>query len=321
MSNKLKCICWIVLCAVIAVRGENPGRDLKFSDEQLELPGKKGACFTLRPVDGKRKDGTVEQNIPRIRALDVSWNYSWGSARAEEQPPEIEFIPMAWGNFRDSAKLHALLAEDIQSGKVKRFLGFNEPDKKEQANMPYMRAIELWPELEKLGVPLCSPACANPEGISDSSAQGVRGTWMRDFMEEAEDRGYRIDYTGVHWYGGCSAAGFKEKMRRIYRMYGRRPLLITEFAPADWKARSPADNRHTPAAVLEFMKDILPWMEKQDWIAGYAWFSFGINSAAGTSSALFDADGNLTACGRFYKSITPDNPRGDQSIKPDQPGF
>ncbi len=65
------------------------------------------------------------------------------------------------------------------------------------------------------------------------------------------------------------------------------------------------------------MKEVLPWMEQQDWIAGYAWFPFSVDSPQGTSSALFDQNGKLTACGRYYTSVTPEHPYGDQSIKPD----
>jgi hypothetical protein len=63
------------------------------------------------------------------------------------------------------------------------------------------------------------------------------------------------------------------------------------------------------------MKDVLPWMESQNWIAGYAWFSFGIDEAVGSSSALFDHEGNLTDLGRFYQSVTNENPFGDQLIR------
>jgi hypothetical protein len=182
--------------------------------------------------------------------------------------------------------------------------------------MPYTKALELWPTLEKLGIPLCSPACANPEGLNDESVQGIPGTWMRDFIKEADKRGYRVDYIGVHWYGGTDAAGFKAKMKRIYEKYGKRPLLITEFAPADWKTGGDIKkHKHKPDAVLAFMKDVLPWMEQQDWITGYSWFSFKIDAPEGTSSALFDEAGNLTACGEFYRSVTPQNPKGDQSIQ------
>ena len=58
----------------------------------------------------------------------------------EEQPSKMEFMPMAWGawgmdGFVQSVRKH--IVPQIQSGVTKRVLGFNEPDKKEQANMPY----------------------------------------------------------------------------------------------------------------------------------------------------------------------------------------
>ena len=214
------------------------------------------------------------------------------------------------------ANLKKHVVPQIKAGRVKRFLGFNEPDKNDQANMSYTAALKYWPELELLNIPLCSPACANPEGIDDDSVQCVTGTWMRDFMQEADRRGYRIDYIGTHWYGSPNPDSFKRKMVRIYEKYGRRPLLITEFAPADWSAKTTAQNRHSPEKVLAFMKEVLPWIEAQNWIAGYAWFSFETRDAAGTSSALFDEHGKLTTCGRFYTSVTIDVPRGNQSIQP-----
>jgi hypothetical protein len=285
-----------------------------FTNEQLKLPGKKGICLTMRKAGEK---GSAEGNLPRLKKVNPYWSYSWGWDQVANQPPNVEFVPMAWGAWSVDGLgkgLQKSVVPYIESGKVKRFFGFNEPDKREQANMSYQNALKYWPQLESLNVPLCSPACANPEGINDNSVQGVRGTWMKDFMEEADRRGYRVDYTGVHWYGGTHVQHFKEKMRRIYEKYGRRPILITEFAPADWEARNLAQNRHKSHMVLAFMKEVLPWLERQDWVAGYAWFSFGINEAIGHTSALYDKNGDLTACGRYYQSINTQNPDGDQSI-------
>ena len=104
-------------------------------------------------------------------------------------------------------------------------------------------------------------------------------------------------------------------MAQVYEAYGRRPLLISEFAVADWGAKTVGQNSHSPEEVLKFMKNVLPWMEKQNWIAGYAWFSFGIHEAVGTSSSLFDQSGKLTTLGKFYSSVTNENPDGDQSIR------
>ena len=283
--------------------------------EKLKLPGKKGICFTLRK-SGQR--GSSEENLPKIKATQSYWNYSWGMELVDQQPAKMEFMPMAWGawgmdGFVQSVRKH--IVPQIKSGTTKRVLGFNEPDKKEQANMPYKEALKYWPVLEELGVPLCSPACANPLSDVDESTQGVRGTWMRDFMREADKRNYRIDYIGVHWYGSTSPRAFKERMVQVYEAYGRRPLLISEFAVADWGAKTVDQNSHSPEEVLKFMKNVLPWMEKQNWIAGYSWFSFGMHEAVGTSSALFDKNGKLTTLGKFYSSVTNEDPLGDQLIK------
>lgn len=320
-----------IFCIYFTVNAEDISKQelktISFSKEDLRLEGKKGVCFTLRDPKSpktKKRGGGYLQNMKRVKALNPSWNYSWGLDLVPVQPRNIEFIPMTWaGGHADKLKdtLSKKVSPLIKVGKMKRLLGFNEPDKKEQANMPFMKAIELWPALMSMEVPLCSPSCANPEGVDDESVQGVSGTWLRDFMREADKRKYRVDYIGVHWYGGTSAKYFKEKLKRIYLKYGKRPLLITEFAPADWKAKTPKGNRHSPAKVLKFMKEVLPWFEKQDWIAGYAWFSFSITSSQGTSSALLDEEGSLTACGRYYKSITPSNPNGDMGIKPDSSHF
>ena len=282
--------------------------------KSLRLPGKKGICFTLRQ---KGKEGSWEENVPRTKAVKPYWNYSWGMELIEQQPGEIAFMPMVWGAWGEDKLRQSLndhIVPEIKSGDVRWVLGFNEPDKAEQANMPYTTALKYWPLLEALNVPLCSPACANPLSDVDDSTQGVRGTWMRDFMQAADERGYRMDYIGVHWYGGPSPTAFKQRMIDVYKTYGERPLLITEFALADWGAKTPAENPIKREETLAFMKSVLPWMERQNWIAGYAWFSFEFDNPNGSPSALFDGDGNLTACGRYYQSVTNEKPDGEQSI-------
>ena len=171
--------------------------------------------------------------------------------------------------------------------------------------MPVQLALDRWPLLESVNLPLTSPSCTQPSG-----------EWMTAFMANATRICKRVDWVGVHWYGGANFASFVTRMTEFYKLYGR-PIIITEFAPADWSATTVGNNRHSRSAVLAFMKQALPWLESQDWIAGYAWFSFEITQAAGTSSALFDQQGKLTACGRYYASVRTDNPQGDQSISPD----
>jgi Glycosyl hydrolase catalytic core len=284
----------------------SPKRQQKASSQQ-SLPGKKGAAFIFRAAPGV--PGSWTENLPKLKLLRPSWNYNWGPTRLAAQPDEIEFVPMIWtGNNLD--KMQQILATEIEphcrSGQVRFVLGFNEPDAAKQANMTVDVALERWSLLQAAvpdeSVVLVSPSCAHPSE-----------EWMQSFMNGIQSNGKRVDWVGVHWYGGASFPAFCAKMMEFHQLY-QRPLLITEFAPADWSAKTVSDNRFSSSVVLAFMKQALPWLEAQDWIVGYAWFSFDMDSPAGNCSALFDRNGELTACGRYYASVSPSTPMGDQGI-------
>jgi hypothetical protein len=292
----------------------------------MRLPGKKGIGYSLplTPTTSRtleQTDAIRKEHIRRLSELNLSWNYSWNMPLVDEQPDVVEFMPMVYGGkglHGPSAvrKLTEQLAREVtphvKSGRVKRLLGPNEPDREKHGDLTVEQTVALWPAMEAMGVPLCSPSAANTEGRS-----GVGAEWMPGFMKEVDLRGLRVDYIGVHAYSNPNAEEVKTRLRRIYEKYGQRPLIITEFGVADWQTLDgTSKNRFTQAQVLKYMKEILPWMERQDWIAGYAWFPFRVDSPHGTSSALFDADGNLNALGRYYRSVTPENPDGDQSIQP-----
>lgn len=255
------------------------------ADEPLPpRPGKKGVCLiTLR----QNKD-TWKQ---KVAALQPSWHYSWGPSLPEAEPAGVEFVPMIWGYRKADEKFLKCIAE-LKAARVAgtrtHLLGFNEPDGKKQANMTVEQAIEAWPHLESTGLRLGSPAAVHADG-----------QWMRQFMAEAKAKHLRVDFVCVHWYGGLSAKAFVDRLEKIHKMYGK-PLWITEFAPADWKAATRADNRHSPEQVLAFMKQLLPMLEELDFVERYAWFSAGVDHKALGPAALFNADGSLTELGRFY---------------------
>ena len=93
-----------------------------------------------------------------------------------------------------------------------------------------------------------------------------------------------------------------KKLDRLYTKYNR-PIWITEFAPADWDAKSVEENRHTEEDVLEFMRKVLPALEHLDYVIRYAWFSAKTTNRALGRSALFDEKNQLTALGRHYASF------------------
>ncbi len=289
------------------------GSDLEFDDEAVKMKfGKKGVGVTFRNI-GDPKGGTIDKNMPKVKMLNVDWNYSWGvtypcgyegNYEFCNQPDYMEYVPLFFGGGGDIETTLPLLKKQIDAGKLYRVLSANEPDKEDQSNVPVEKCLERYQGLQALGIPIGSPAVA---------AHPVTSEWFKAFWAGVEERGYRVDYICVHNYGGASFEAFVSKMTSIYNTY-KRPLLITEMAVADWSAKSVSDNQYSPKQVMDFMKKVLPWMEATDWIAGYAWFPFGITSAVGWSSAFFDNNGALTELGQYYADFEGGD---DDYVKPD----
>lgn len=274
---------------------EDDGGDITFTPEDLKLPGKKGVCLKLGA-------DVREKNIAKIKELGALWNYSWGWEFVDGQPQGVEFIPMFWGKGSVASNTLSYLKEQIVNGSCKRVLGFNEPDGEKQANMTVEQALELWPQLQSLKVPLGSPAVTDNKDGKD---------WLASFMQGVEERGYRVDFICIHNYGGPNATSFKNDINYFIDTY-QLPVLITEFAVADWGAQTIADNKYTPEQVLAFMKEVLPWLEQNENVLGYAWFQSGIDSPVGWPGALYDTDGQLTACGEYYRDLQPGGEGGEE---------
>ncbi len=242
---------------------------------------KKGAAFANQTLAWSHKTSQ----------LTAHWMYSWGNVVRDEIPENVEFVPMFWGKGSVNQDNIDRIKQLVADGKVKYVLGFNEPDGADQANMTVDEAIALWPELEKIGVPLVSPATVNPNNA-----------WMQEFMSKADALGLRIDYVAVHHYGGTSVSGFINKLKDTHQQYNR-PIWITEFAVADWSATTPENNKYTEAQVRQFMGQVLTALDNIDYVFRYAWFD-GKNAPL-HPSALFDEDANITPLGELYASHTP----------------
>ncbi len=59
----------------------------------------------------------------------------------------------------------------------------------------------------------------------------------------------------------------------------------------------------TKEKALAFMHQILPALEKMDYVERYSWFSADPGSAALGNSALFDTAGKLTPLGDYYSKF------------------
>jgi len=193
-------------------------------------------------------------------------------------------------------------------GRQTTLLGFNEPDKSDQANMTVSKAIEYWPRLERVNVPLASPVPAN------------YGSWISSFMSQRSSRGYRVDYMAVHWYGtpnGGDAGPFLDYLDSIHNAYGNRPVWLKEFSTVDWGGNA----NWTEEDNYNFFGEFLWRAENRDKLNKYAMFIFSGNPPANpwTKSAprgnIYKSGGTtLTALGELYAAWD-----GDQNIYDDKP--
>ena len=241
------------------------------------------------------QNGTWSSKVSNLRGF---WHYSWGPNISPKEPDSCEFIPMIWGQWGINAERAERLKQWKDEGKIRYLLGFNEPDNVDQSNMTVEKAIELWPLLEQVGVPLGSPATVHADN-----------DWMKNFMTQATSAGLRIDFVCVHWYGGNSPQGFLDHLEYIHDLYGK-PIWITEFAIADWDATTPDENQYTLDDALYFMQEVLPELENRDYIQRYSWFPGDINGGPLSCSALWDGNGVFTKIGDFYANFEPNNSIG-----------
>lgn len=261
-------------------------KDKNSTDNNTQMgSGKKGADFST--------DMSYGTWTGDVLALKPFWYYTWGNKLTDGTLQNCEFVPMFWGQADVNANNIAAIKTLKDQGKVKYVLGFNEPNRGDQSNMTVSQALKLWPQLESIGLPLGSPAADWPTR-----------QWIYDFLDSCKLQNKRVDFICVHMYANTDENVYLNTLQDLYNKY-KLPIWITEFAPADWNAQKPADNAYTAEQVLAFMQRILPKLEQLDYVKRYSWFSGDPNSAQMWSSALIDANGNLTELGKWYANFQP----------------
>ncbi|WP_285640327.1 sigma-70 family RNA polymerase sigma factor [Lentzea sp. NBRC 102530] len=228
----------------------------------------------------------VGKALTDVRA---GWYYNWAATPdGIATPPNVEFVPMIWGTkFTDDATL----AKAKASGKV--LLGFNEPDFPDQANMTPEQALDLWPKLQATGLRLGSPAVAH----SGDKAGG----WLDRFMTGAAQRGLRVDFIAVHWYGAdfsdAAVGHLKNYLSAVHARYGK-PIWLTEYSLIDFSggaARFP-----TQEQLAAFAKNSSAMMEGLPYVERYAWFALPDENKPGTG--LYKAGGTPNQAGEAYRA-------------------
>jgi Glycosyl hydrolase catalytic core len=204
----------------------------------------------------------------------ANWYYTWWPGGDESK--KARFMPMV----KEEKHIHML--GSIESMKrVDCILGYNEPERKDQANMKLETCLDLWPRIaevaERKGARLGSPA---------PSSDGGGMAFLDAFMSAARTRKLKVDFVCLHYYRSRDPSDFENFCSGIAKKY-RLPVWITEFN--GWSG--------TERENYEFLKRSLRYLEQSSEVERYAYF----NTKGGSSTGLTKEDGSVSDLGKLYQ--------------------
>ncbi|CAF3029511.1 unnamed protein product [Rotaria sp. Silwood2] len=217
----------------------------------------------------------------------ISWIYNWSPYKTDVAG--MEFVPMLWS----TNKGHDGNAFLSQAKGTRVALGFNEPERADQAGMDPVSAARAWKQyLEPLraqGTILGSPAIA-------STNEGLN--WMQQFLSELDKVGGKIDFLALHWYGRGSNNFINWITNARQRFGNRYPVWVTEFACTSWNPSQPVSQQE----VKDFMRQSITTLDSLIWVERYAWFGAQrqLDAALGSTNSLIASNGQLSELGQIY---------------------
>ena len=246
----------------------------------------------------------------KINNLEVGWYYNWGITDPDNDYINSEYVPMMWGRNTFTQENINKIKDGYQKGKYKYLLTFNEPDNNSQSNMTVQEAINMWPELEKIGIPLSSPCPAD-----------YSSGWLDEFMQKAKELKYRVDFIAIHCYQDFSVSGVEKKMKTdvldtIYEKY-KLPIWLTEYGAIDistWAGGGKYNPNCNEKAAKEYIENSTKLLEKLGYVERYAWFLDNFNETGSARpkeapyTSLYNDDDTISSTGEIYKNIVSSKP-------------
>jgi len=215
----------------------------------------------------------------------ISWNYNWAMNGAWNS--DLDFYPQV----HQASSMESLA--NLPNSEV--LFGFNEPNMPHHAggaNMDVGQVVQFWPTIEQ---------AANDHGVLTLVGPNVANVnpdeWYDEFFRQCPN--CRVDAIGIHAYT-CDLQSI-QKLVDKFRKYAR-PLWLTEFACADNPRAIHGNDGGSKGWQwqCEYMKQVIPYLEGEDLIAKYAWFSFDTDYS-GQSDLV--SGGRLTDLGRCYDNL------------------
>ena len=230
------------------------------SSSSSAAPSSTGSSSSGSSKSGKRGVAYNDAKLTDclVSSPEVSWGYNWGSS-SSGLSDSVKFIPTLWGpksEFTNDWSKNAQSA--IDSGSTHLF-SFNEPDLSAQANLSPSEAADAYKQyMEPFAgkAKLCAPSVTNGGGSMGLS-------WLSSFLEACSD--CTIDCVNIHWYDSAeNTEYFKKHVSDAADTAPGKQIFVSEFAATG------SDDQ-----ISKFLEDVMPWMDSNDDVGGYAYFMAG----------------------------------------------
>ena len=251
----------------------------------LSLSGKRGLAY----------NDAALANYFHSKSPSANWAYNWGW-EVNGLSQDIEYVPMLWSD-KTASDLEGNI-QNLRARGLKYILSFNEPDWPQQANMTVDRAVTSHIKYlnQYSDLSIGSPAVTSheaqpvtPAASSSTEAHPQSLQWLQEFLQLCDERGgCKVDFCAVHWYGKASEGDLLISfLQRAQNTCRGKPIWLTEFSATG-----------STADVSAFMKKVLPFLDKADFIQRYSWFMVATGS-------LLQSANSLSPIGTVYATVSP----------------
>lgn len=222
--------------------------------------------------------------------LNTTWFYGW-NADAINPGSDREYVSQhhheGWPSIDDVGK----------NGTSAHALGNNEPDNKaddKEQDLDPINVLANWEKMMATGKRLGSPAMSGNK------------TWLKQFMDSIDARGWRVDFIAVHDYN-LNDRGSKLWNTSDYSSIGKgRPVWLTEMNyGANWTSW-PGSNTNGNAAnykiELDHFGPTIDGYNEADYVERYAFYNWvqDCRKAHNTDDASLASKNYLTPMGEYY---------------------
>ncbi len=227
------------------------------------------------------KKGTAGD--PGISLLNLSWWYNWNISSSSSR--DLEYVAIRQNQYWPG------LGQNWPSLGINTLLGYNEPDKSDQANLSVSTAISAWGDLLATGLRAGSPA----------TSDGGRYNWLYPFVQQADAAGLRVDFVAVHYYWAWNPADPNGTANQMYNYLldvwnnTHRPIWITEWNNgANWTDNNPYPPP-TYAQQQACISAMIDMLENAPFVERYAIYNWVEDVRAVTTNGV------LTSAGVTYR--------------------